>query len=156
MKTLRAQWLAKRAPPASSGELPVSGSIVVTAVRQLDIGGAALQVEQVAVGFARTRMPGLIRASAESGRVFLIENARSPSAASALLVNPEVLGRTIAAARLRRTLGDIVDALPFKRRGAPRLTIEMPDAEATVLRVPGQSASAAGPAERRGDREAAI
>lgn len=104
--------------------------------RQLKLGGVEIDVDFVPVGSARTEMPGLIRASAESGRAFLIRNARNPSAATALLVNPAVLARKLAAARPPRTLGDVIDALPFKRRGAPRLTVELPDDEAPDLRVP--------------------
>lgn len=94
-----------------------------------------LDVESVAIASARTEMPGLIRASAESGRAFLIQNARDPSAASALLISPEILQDRLAGGKTTRTLRTLIDSLPFGRHGAPRLTVNLPNDVAPVLRV---------------------
>jgi hypothetical protein len=97
-----------------------------------------LDVEPVAVGSARNVMPRLIRDSA-SGRAFLIRNAKSPTAASALLINPEVLQERLIKWKPRRTLGQVLDSLPFKRLGAPRVkTIDLPDDEAPTLVIRGK------------------
>jgi hypothetical protein len=108
---------------------------------QLKLGSAVLDVEPIAVALARTGMPGLIRASAESGRAFLIRNEKNASAATALLINPAVLERRLMSARARRTLGELIDALPFKRRSAPRLKVRLPDDIAPTLRVPNRERS---------------
>lgn len=115
-----------------------AGNLDTITLYGLDFGPIVLNVEQVAVASARTGMPGLIRASAKSGRAFLIQNAKNPSAASALLINPGVLQQRLAQVRPARTLGQLLDSLPFKRRGAPRLTVELPDDVAPDLKVPGR------------------
>ena len=121
----------KRKPTAR--EKPVAK--VSRAEESIALGPMWLDVETVAVGSARTVMPRLIRDSA-SGRAFLIRNAKSPAAASALLINPEVLQERLTKGKPRRTLGQVLDALPFKRLGAPRLsTIDLPDDEAPALAI---------------------
>ncbi len=97
-----------------------------------------LDVESVAIASARTEMPGLIRASAESGRAFLIQNARDPSAASALLISPEILQDRLAGGKPARTLRTLIDSLPFGRHGAPRLTVDLPDDAAPALQIRGE------------------
>lgn len=115
-------------------------TVTVVAGRQIKLGTLMFDVEPIAVASARTGMPGLIRASAETGRAFLIRNAKNASAATALLINPEVLERRLVAMKPRRSLGELIDTLPFKRHGAPRLVASPPDDNAPTLRVPGRSA----------------
>ena len=107
------------------------------------IDAVVLNVEFVAVASARTEMPGLIRASAESGRVFLIRNAKDPSAASALLINPEVLQERFSKRKPSRTLGELLESLPFKRREAPRVMVSLPNDVAPKLRIHGTEGFAA-------------
>lgn len=80
-------------------------------------GEVELEVDTVAVGAARNDMPGLMRRSAETGRAFLIKNAKTQGGPSALLVDEAVLRERVAQARPARTLGQIIDALPFRRLG---------------------------------------
>lgn len=101
----------------------------------LSLGRIVLEVEQVPVASARTGMPGLIRASAESGRAFLIKNAKNPAAASALLISPAVLRERLERSRSVRTLTELLDSLPFKRQGSPRLRAELPDDQLSELTV---------------------
>lgn len=103
-------------------------------------GEMTLDVEPVAVASARNDMPALMRRSAETGRGFLIRNARNPAAATALLIDPEVLKRRIAEARPPRTLGQLVDGLPFRRLGAnPLLDLPaLPDDVLPDLEIPGR------------------
>jgi hypothetical protein len=124
-------------PTARQKRKPAAREKIVVKVSRAEesiaLGPVWLNVEPVAVGSARNVMPRLIRDSA-SGRAFLIRNAKSPAAASALLINPEVLQERLIKWRPRRTLGQVLDSLPFKRLGAPRVkTIELPDDEAPAL-----------------------
>jgi len=102
-------------------------------------GSGTLDVEHVPVATARSDMPGLIRRSAETGRAFLIKNAKNPSAASALLVDPSVLRKKIAEARPPRTLGQVIDSLPYRRLGGnPLLEIlPLPNDVLPVIDLPG-------------------
>jgi hypothetical protein len=138
---------AVKAPSFSPGrlkrKLAAREKIVVKASRGVEesiaLGPLWLDVEAVAVGSARNVMPQLIRDSA-TGRAFLIRNAKSPTAASALLINPEVLQERLIKWKPRRTLGQVLDSLPFKRLGAPRLkTIDLPDDEAPALVIRGKA-----------------
>ncbi|MFM9972810.1 MAG: hypothetical protein ACKVQK_30920 [Burkholderiales bacterium] len=116
----------------------------------IEIGSLVFKVEPIAVGSARSVMPALIRASSETGRAFLIRNAKNASAATALLINPLALNRRLLAAKPRRTLGNVIDTLPFKRRGAPRLIANLPDDNAPQLRIPGQDMAKIVPIEAAG------
>jgi len=119
----------KREPAAR--DKPVAK--VARAGESIALGAMRLDVEPVAVGSARNEMPRLIRDSA-TGRAFLIRNAKSPTAAGALLINPEVLQERLTKGKPRRTLGQLLDSLPFKRLGAPRVkTIDLPDDVAPAL-----------------------
>lgn len=137
---------AVKAPSFSLGrlkrKLAAREKIVVKArgvEESIALGPLWLDVEAVAVGSARNVMPQLIRDSA-TGRAFLIRNAKSPTAASALLINPEVLQERLIKWKPRRTLGQVLDSLPFKRLGAPRLkTIDLPDDEAPSLVIRGKA-----------------
>lgn len=140
IKRLSPQRHVKRDPTTGVFVLPKSaGKHDTITFDCLNFRPLVLDVEQVAVALARTGMPGLIRASAKSGRAFLIQNAKNPSAASALLINPDVLKKRLAQLRPTRTLGQLLDSLPFQRRGSPRLTVELPDDDAPELRVQGRA-----------------
>lgn len=140
MKTTRpVQWRRKSLDQGESSRLvgASAGKASIHVGHQIRLGSLFVDVERVAIGAARAEMPTLIRDSTESGRAFLIHNAKSPSAATALLINPAVLEQRLLHAKPRRTLGDVIDTLPFKRRGAPRLVVSLPDDDAPTLRVPG-------------------
>jgi hypothetical protein len=137
MKTVRrpAQKRVKRASgaPALAKSVRTPDTVILLG---LSLGPLALQVEQVPVASARTGMPGLIRASAESGRAFLIQNAKNPAAASALLISPDVLRARLEQSRVVRTLSELIGSLPFKRQGSPRLRARLPDDGVSELKVP--------------------
>lgn len=130
---------ARKARPAPATGKP-SGATAhpMRPVAKITLGLVSVDVERVSVASARTEMPGLIRASAESGRAFLIHNARNASAAGALLINPAVLEQRLQTAAAPRTLGQLIDTLPFKRRGSRRVVVNRPDDVAPVRRVPVQ------------------
>jgi len=140
MKTLRPHIPrrdAKREEPADALESTTTKDGHTTVILHgRAFGPVGLEVEQVPVAWARTGMPALMRASAKSGRAFLIQNAKNPSAASALLINPDVLRARLERLRSTRTLGQLLESLPFKRHGSPRLTVELPDDGVAGLRIP--------------------
>ena len=151
MKTVRhpAQKRVKRASGTPALKLAKSARTRDTlTLPGLSLGRLVLEVEQVPVASARTGMPGLIRASAESGRAFLIQNARNPAAASALLISPDVLRERLERSRFVRTLGQLLDSLPFKRHGSPRLRAELPDGALSELKIPAGALRARRRAQR--------
>ena len=107
----------------------------------LRIGPLELEVDEVGVGYARSEISRLIRDSALTGRVFRIRNAKNPSVASALLMSPEILGKVLLKPARRRTLGEVLDLLPFNTIGIPRLRAGLPNNSMRVLRVPHHSKS---------------
>ncbi|MDR0225458.1 MAG: hypothetical protein LBI66_03470 [Burkholderiaceae bacterium] len=120
----------------------------------LGSGGAVeLEVENVAVGAARADIPGLMRRSAETGRGFLIKNAKTQAGPSAILVDLTVFRDRIAQARPSRTLGEIVDSLPFHKLGkSPVLEARaLPDDGLPDLALPEVDAKAL-PKAARGRR----
>ena len=138
MKTIRrpAQKRVRREPGTAALKLAKGARTRDTPTFPgISLGQIVLEVEQVPVASARTGMPGLIRASAKSGRAFLIQNARNPAAASALLISPDVLRARLERSRTVRTLRELLDALPFKRQGSPRLRAELPDDGLSKLKV---------------------
>jgi hypothetical protein len=138
MKTVRrpAQKRVKREPGTATLKLAKSVRTRDTVTLPgLSLGRIVLEVEQVPVATARTGMPGLIRASAQSGRAFLIQNAKNPAAASALLISPDVLRERLEGSRSVRTLSELLDSLPFKRQGSPRLRAVLPDDRLSQLRI---------------------
>ena len=101
----------------------------------------ALHAKRIPLANARSSMPTLIRA-ASRGEVFEIFNAKNEDAPTALLLSPDVLRQRISP-RVRRTLAQLVESLPFKRHGSPRLSAELPDDEAPLIRLPKTTGKAA-------------
>ena len=110
-----------------------SPAVVQTTIR---LGGMTVEVDEIGVGYARTEIPSLIRASARTGRAFHIRNAKNPDAASALLVSPGALERLVFAPVPRRKLSEVLDLLPFKLTGAQRVRAGIADNQVRGLRVP--------------------
>jgi hypothetical protein len=129
---------ARKAKPAAAAGKPSGTVQPLRSAAKIKLGLVSVDVERVSVASARTEMPGLIRASAETGRAFLIHNAKNASAAGALLINPAVLEQRLQAAATPRTLGQLIDTLPFKRRGSRRVVVNRPDDFAPARRLPGQ------------------
>jgi len=105
---------------------------------QLDsaVGSVFLSAELLAVGSARICLARLIRESTRHGRAFLIQEATSAGAQSALLINPDVLNERLKdMTRPTRTGAQLLEKLPFKRRGSPRLSVETEDDVSPALTV---------------------
>ena len=137
MKQAQLRKSAVRAPRTTSRAV-VETDASLLGETQIKVGFTTVDVERVSVAAARTDMPGMIRASAETGQAFLIHNAKNPSAATALLINPAALDRRLSTPATKRTLGELIDTLPFKRRGSPRVVVSQPDDHAPTLRIAGQ------------------
>jgi hypothetical protein len=101
-------------------------------------GQVALEFETVQVGAARSDMPSLMRKSAETGRAFLIKNAKSAGAPASILVDEAVLRERMSHTRPRRTLGQLLEALPFRRLGGnPSLeVVSLPSDDLPELELP--------------------
>lgn len=135
--TTRTPTMAKLQQPATAvGFIPAeerSPDVVQTTIR---LGGMIVEVDEIGVGYARTEIPSLIRASARTGRAFHIRNAKNPEAASALLVSPGALEQLVFAPVRRRKLSEVLDLLPFKHTGAERVRAGIADNQLRTLRVP--------------------
>lgn len=114
------------------------------ATTRLQVGELSVDVDEIGVVDARAHMPRLIRASAASGRAFHIRNAKNPQAPTALLISPDTLERWVRRAHAPRTLGQVVDALPFKHAGDARVRVRVPDNTVRPLRVPADGPTTGG------------
>ena len=89
-------------------------------------GEVTLEVETVSVSAARRDMAGLLRKSLETGRAFLIRNAKTRGGRASILIDEKVFRQKMAQARPIRTLGQIVDGLPFRQLGQNPVLVTMP------------------------------
>lgn len=94
-----------------------------------------LVAKVVATSYAKKNLAGMILAAAKDGCIYLIEDAKVSGAASALLVCPTVLQARLSQVRTTRTLGQVLETLPFRRPGTPRITVELPDDVAPELTI---------------------
>ena len=101
-----------------------------------DFGSAFLNVELLTIGSPRISLARLIQESTKHGRAFLIQDATSAGAPSVLLIDPDVLNeRFKQMTRPTRTGAQLLESLPFKRRGSPKLTVEIEDDVSSALIV---------------------
>lgn len=114
-------------------------------------GSVELEVETLAVSASRGDIPALMRRSAETGRGFIIQNAKTQAGPAALLVDVGVLRDHVAKARPSRTLGDIIDSLPFRKLGkSPVLELDpLPNDTLPELDLPQVDLAVAAAAVRR-------
>ena len=124
---------------------------------QLDsaFGSVFLNVELLPVGAARICWARLIRESTKHGRAFLIQDAIGAGASSVLLISPDVLNERLKQmTRPTRTGAQMLENLPFKRRGSPRLTVEIEDDVSPALIVRTRAGVVSVPPERDADEAA--
>ena len=102
------------------------------------LGNVTVQAKTLGIAAGRIALPKMIQESMGLQDAFLVRNVKNPSAPEVLVINPAALDKELRQVRPSRTLGAIVDALPFERRGVPRLRLRpLPDAGIqNRLRVP--------------------
>lgn len=122
------------------GPAMVPGADDLISLAQVQLGTVMMDVVPKAIAVAREELSVLIRETADSRTAYIIHNAKNPSAAPALLINPDVLTQRLAAAKTKRTLGEVIDALPFKSRIASSLDVRLPDDIAPDLVLPRKAA----------------
>jgi hypothetical protein len=111
-------------------------SLIKAVLRTIQFAGKTVEVAEIGVGSARAAIPRMMRDSALTGRAYFIRNNKNPTAASALLVSPQALEKLLYAPVERRTLGAVLDALPFRGVEVPRIRKDHPDNIMRTRRVP--------------------
>lgn len=111
------------------------GDLVRTTVQ---LGGSTVEVHEIDVEAARAALPRLMWTAAETGCTFRIRGGEDPSV-DVLLMSPQALERFLLQPTQHRTLGDVLDALPFKAIGVQRLRVVTPDNRVRSLCIPSSS-----------------
>jgi hypothetical protein len=123
---LRPAAQASRATSVTGASIGAEGRSTkleaLTTLQRVTLFGAPryVKVFRVGIGAARSDMPKMVRESAR-GKAFLIANSRNPDDEGALLISPTALEKALHATKPRRTLGDILRALPLTGADTPRL-----------------------------------
>lgn len=104
-------------------------------IERISIGRLELPVMQTQIGMARSELTSLIRAATARGYAYLIQSGKSPGQPAVVLASVETLDRLYRQARPRRTLGELVSALPFSVEGV-QLRAGIPNDAVRSLRVP--------------------
>ncbi len=130
--------LARGAPVQSRLQSPsASKNSTVTIKRPLNVGyvmvklgNVTVQAKTLGVAAGRIALPKMIQESMGLEDAFLVRNVKNPNAPEVLVINPAALDNELRQVRPHRTLGEIVDSLPFGRRGVPSLKVRpLPDAD---------------------------
>lgn len=136
------------------GPAMLPGADDLISLAQVQLGTVMMDVVPKAIAVAREELSVLIRETADSRTAYIIHNAKNPSAAPALLINPDVLTQRLAAAKAKRTLGQVIDALPFKSRIANGLDVRLPDDVAPELQLPRKAVRVLGSPDASTDKSA--
>ena len=109
---------------------------------RIKLGNVTVQAKALGIGAGRIALPKMIQKSRGLEDAFLVRNIKNPMAPEVLVVNPAALDQELRRARPGRTLGEIIDALPFSRQGVPTLKLRaLPNAGLDKrLRLPGAAA----------------
>jgi hypothetical protein len=125
---------AKDAKAAREGLLREAKKLHAS-IERISIGRLELPVMQTQIGMARSELTNLIRAATTRGYTYLIQSGKSPGQPAVVLASVETLDRLYRRARPRRTLGELVRALPFSVEGV-QLRAGIPNDAVRGLRVP--------------------
>jgi len=108
---------------------------------QIKLGGVTVHAKALGIAAGRIALPKMIQGSVDLEDAFLVRNVKNPTAPRVLVINPTALDQELRRFRPGRTLGDIIDVLPFGRKGVPSLRIRsLPDAGLDKrLRVPART-----------------
>ena len=95
---------------------------------QIKLGSVTVHAKTLGIAAGRIALPKMVQGSKNLEDAFLVRNVKNPSAPEVLVINAAALDQELRRGRPARTLGDIVDALPFGRKGVPSLKMRpLPD-----------------------------
>jgi hypothetical protein len=116
---------------------------------RIKLGNVTVQAKALGIAAGRIALPKMIQGSMALEDAFLVRNVKNPKAPEVLVINPAALDQELRRVRPGRTLGDIVDVLPFNRQGVPSLRVRaLPDAGIEKrLRLPVVAARSGEPGE---------
>jgi hypothetical protein len=116
---------------------------------RIKLGNVTVQAKALGIAAGRIALPKMIQGSMALEDAFLVRNVKNPTAPEVLVINPAALDQELRRVRPGRTLGDIVDVLPFNRQGVPSLRVRaLPDAGIEKrLRLPVVAARSGQPGE---------
>ena len=142
--------LARSAPVQSRLQSPSASTVTIkrplnVGYVMVKLGNVTVQAKTLGVAAGRIALPKMIQESMGLEDAFLVRNVKNPNAPEVLVINPAALDNELRQVRPNRTLGEIVDSLPFGRRGVPSLKVRpLPDAGIqNRLRVPNLAAAMA-------------
>lgn len=112
----------------ASKQVVPEGRVELGYVR-IKLGSVTVQAKPLGIAAGRVALPKMIQGSVGLEDAFLVRNVKNPMAPEVLVINPAALDKELRRVRPGRTLGDIVDVLPFNRQGVPSLRVHaLPDA----------------------------
>jgi hypothetical protein len=116
---------------------------------RIKLGSVTVQARALGIAAGRIALPKMIQGSMGLEDAFLVRNIKNPTAPEVLVINPAALDQELRRVRPGRTLGDIVDVLPFNRQGVPSLRVRaLPDTGIKKrLRLPVVAAASAQPSD---------
>ncbi len=126
---------------------------------QIRLGSIIVHARTLGIAAGRNALPKMVQESVNLEDAFLLRNVKNPTAPEVLVINPAALDQELRRVRPSRTLGDVIDVLPFGRKGVPSLRLHAPPDGETIqrLRLPvrtqgGRQEAAATPTadERKG------
>lgn len=123
-------------PPQSIAATKPRRRVAGVVEKSITIGGLTFIVHEVGVSQARESFRSLIRKSAQTGRAVHIRNAKDPAAEGAMLVSTTAFEKLLGRPVRRRTLGELVDQLPFTGVATESVRVRVPDNAMKPLRVP--------------------
>jgi hypothetical protein len=96
---------------------------------RIKLGSVTVHAKALGIAAGRIALPKMIQASLGLEDAVLVRNVKNPTAPEVLVINPAALDQELRRVRPARTLGEIIDVLPFGRQGVPSLRVrDLPDA----------------------------
>jgi hypothetical protein len=106
---------------ASGGKESTPKGRVEPGYVRIKLGSVTVQAKALGIVAGRIALPKMIQKSMGLEDAFLVRNIKNPTAPQVLVINPAALDQELCRVRPGRTLGEIIDVLPFNRQGVPSL-----------------------------------
>jgi hypothetical protein len=114
---------------ASGGKESAAKGRIEPGYVRIKLGSITVQAKALGIAAGRIALPKMIQGSMRLEDAFLVRNVKNPTAPEVLVINPAALDQELRRVRPGRTLGEIIDVLPFGRQGVPSLRVRaLPDA----------------------------